>query len=409
MSTSLKRFILSIFLFLVFGCTTTQPLKEAAIQNSSNANTSIISSSKTNVRSPAADNYFAPRDIKESPYRDIQLINYEQLKSSLIQYISSRPAWVPFQNQEQRWEWASRHAQSAPQFFKILPYQSDTSDAALMQKIKENHPEITRKFGWVTRTSWFKNRKASRLFAYEIFYKNTHNKPSILIWAKEHGDELSTSEFTTELAKFFLLHLQGKGNSELNEVIQNLFSKINVIIVPDMTPDKSFETFKNKTSTREDFNGFHQLLQPDRKTDLYRIFGYTIIDTKAINSCPSANHIISNPDLETVNVGINLDYQGVGYTGIPLVLNKEKENVSAEATLQSNFDFQFCMIDPTNKRKSLMVQASDTNYEKQIGDNTAQTFHPDELLAESFALLLTRNINSLPNPEFIRNLHMTLK
>lgn len=147
----------------------------------------------------------------------------------------------------------------------------------------------------------------------------------------------------------------------------------------------------------------------DRKTDLYRIFGYTIIDTKAINSCPSANHIISNPDLETVNVGINLDYQGVGYTGIPLVLNKEKENVSAEATLQSNFDFQFCMIDPTNKRKSLMVQASDTNYEKQIGDNTAQTFHPDELLAESFALLLTRNINSLPNPEFIRNLHMTLK
>ena len=46
----------------------------------------------------------------------------------------------------------------------------------------------------------------------------------------------------------------------------------------------------------------------ERKIDLYGIFGYTILDSKSVNSCPSVQIRLLSPDLEATNVGINLDY-----------------------------------------------------------------------------------------------------
>jgi len=94
----------------------------------------------------------------------------------------------------------------------------------------------------------FATKPPEKLFAYQIFNHSSQNKSSILIWAKEHGDELSATEFTTQLTEFFLYHLRGSGDEYVNKVVQDLFSKVNIIVVPDMTPNKNLQTFEDQSS-----------------------------------------------------------------------------------------------------------------------------------------------------------------
>ncbi|MES2769790.1 MAG: hypothetical protein V4596_11655 [Bdellovibrionota bacterium] len=214
-------------------------------------------------RNLASDsNYFSPRNIQYSPYKNINTIEYAKLIPGLKEYIARRPEKLPFMDQDQRWQWANLHAIKNKKHFSILNIVSDTSAATLLKRAKEKDPVILEKFGYVLSKDWFKHKKDQKLFAYQIFNEKPKNKPTVLIWAKEHGDELGTAEFTTQLTEFFLFHLQGLGNPIVNKTIQDLFSKITIVVVPDMTPDKNFIGFKNKITTVQDFNGFGILLQP---------------------------------------------------------------------------------------------------------------------------------------------------
>lgn len=254
---TIKKTILTLSFALIFTNCTSASLRNASI------------SPGRIQRSIASDDYFSPRDISHSPYRDIRTIDYRKALPGLKSYIQSRPEKVPFQDQETRWAWASSLAQRNRNFFSILPTQGEISNQALLsntsflKKMNESKGnQIYSTVRWVMKKPGFATTPPAKLFAYQIFSQSPQSKPSVLIWAKEHGDELATSEFTSQLTEFFLYHLQGRGEQYINKIVQDLFSKLNVIIVPDMTPNKNLKTFEDASNTLEDFNGYGVLLQP---------------------------------------------------------------------------------------------------------------------------------------------------
>ena len=210
----------------------------------------------------ARSNRFGLTDINSSPFKNIQTIDYSAIKNLLNEYISNRPDSTPFLDQKRRKAWAENIAKTSAKNFRILDFAGDTSAVGFFEHLKGDPSFASKMRIEETTVEELKRKKTNQLFSYQIFSNSFVNKPSILIWAKEHGDEFSTAEFVNELTEFFIFHLESRGRNEVNLVVQDIFSRINIVVIPDMNPDKTVEAMEAGTIIAEDFNAFGQLLQP---------------------------------------------------------------------------------------------------------------------------------------------------
>lgn len=342
----MRKIILLCFIVLLVGCATEKKYSFPLI---------------TRVLANQAD-LKDSRDLNRSPYRKIIKIDYQKIAPLWLKYIEGLPSSVPFRNQEWRWAWAQEKAHSDQSHFKLLPFTSDTSTEPLfrnLDELKTQRPYL--RIHNMLHTDKVKNKKPERLFAYQIFDQSPSGKSNILIWAKEHGDELSTSEFVSLMGEFFLYHLNGHGHQNLNQIVKDLFSNINLIVVPDMTPDKNFTTFKNRTSSPQDYNAFGVLLQPfDYDSD--NPLDYVVAPEAAF-----LKNLILGLDNVALGLDIHLPFNTSVITFPDITVEKNNGYLIAEANAAA------CSTDTTTGSKSC-DQSRITHPEISFGPANASSF-----------------------------------
>jgi hypothetical protein len=141
---------------------------------------------------------------------------------------------------------------------------------------------------------------------------------------------------------------------------------------------------------------FHILSRenPDLREKLYQLIGFT--------KCPEIElpdelkaRKITNPDTPRNDHSIHLRVADREVTAIPILFSKnEKYDMSRGGEFFAYLEFQFLLL----PQKELIPPKKVAGFFEQVGRNTEYVIHPEEILADNFALLITGGKN-LPTPE----------
>lgn len=141
---------------------------------------------------------------------------------------------------------------------------------------------------------------------------------------------------------------------------------------------------------------FHILSResPDLREKLYQLIGFT--------KCPEVelpdqlkSRKITNPDAPRNDHSIHLRLAGREVTAVPILFSKsEKYDVSRGGEFFAYLEFKFLLV----LQNELISPKEASGFFEQVGRNTDYVIHPEEILADNFALLITGGKN-LPTPE----------
>jgi len=189
----------------------------------------------------------------------------------------------------------------------------------------------------------------------------------------------------------------------------------NAIVLPQGTLNGSAEDTEHML--------FHELFHliskanPDKRASLYRITGFETVPEIALPAS-LGRKAITNPDAPAYDVVIEVKYQGRKVSATPVLLSTvDRYDKSDDRPFPLGY-LDFKLMQVTNKRGRwiatkvdgrpvLMDSADVSRYFEQVGRNTPYIIHPDEILAENFALIATGRKN-LPSPEVASKLREQL-
>ncbi len=135
---------------------------------------------------------------------------------------------------------------------------------------------------------------------------------------------------------------------------------------------------------------------PQNRNELYRLIGFKKDSFNLLAKFPDKNKVLTNPDVEEIDYSISLQYQNKNIEAIPLTLSKVDETMTIKGvTFSSGIDFKLW------SSIGKLIDPSETDFDKTSGSNTAFNFHPEEILAENFAVLLTIDIQKSKSPDQI--------
>lgn len=168
---------------------------------------------------------------------------------------------------------------------------------------------------------------------------------------------------------------------------------------------------------------FHELFHliskanPDKRASLYRIIGF---ETTPEITLPTSlgPRDVTNPDAPAHDVVIEVKYKGRKVWATPVLLSTvDRYDKSDDRPFPVGYlDFKLMQVTKKGGRwiakkvdggPVLMDQTGVSQFFEQIGRNTPYIIHPDEILAENFALIATGQRN-LPSPEIASKLREQL-
>jgi len=150
-----------------------------------------------------------------------------------------------------------------------------------------------------------------------------------------------------------------------------------------------------------------------RRRKLYRIVGFKLIEQ--VKLPPSlADRKITNPDAPWINCYIKFQHDGQPFLGAPLLYAKaQRYDPSRGGTFFDYMQFELLKIEADGDNWTAATDADgnpvlldptkNEDYFAQIGKNTRYIIHPEEIMADNFAALLTGR-EDLPNPEIVEEL-----
>ncbi|MBF0199603.1 MAG: hypothetical protein HQL32_17940 [Planctomycetes bacterium] len=158
---------------------------------------------------------------------------------------------------------------------------------------------------------------------------------------------------------------------------------------------------------------------PDLREQLYAAIGFAkcneVIFPPELNS-----RKITNPDAPRNDHCIRLKVMGEEQWAIPILFSSsEKYDMDRGGEFFNYLQFQLLLVDRPNngptvkpmfeggKAKLVGIQQVSGFYE-QVGKNTGYIIHPEEILADNFALLVLGQRN-LPSPKVIKKIQAILK
>jgi hypothetical protein len=165
---------------------------------------------------------------------------------------------------------------------------------------------------------------------------------------------------------------------------------------------------------------FHVLSRqnPALRDKLYEIIGFH--RCAEVNLPPElASHKITNPDAPKNDHFIRLKIDGRDCMAIPILLSSEATyNVERGGEFFDYLTFVLMLVKKDaatgqistalNDGKPLLLPPQSTpDYLKQIGTNTKYIIHPEEILADNFALLVLGEQN-VPSPEILQKMKTIL-
>jgi hypothetical protein len=164
---------------------------------------------------------------------------------------------------------------------------------------------------------------------------------------------------------------------------------------------------------------FHVLSRqnPGLREELYRIIGFTQCDDLEFPRELAARKI-TNPDAPRNDHFIRLGVGGKQCSAVPVLFSTtETYNVGRGGEFFAYLDFQFLVIEEgslphtkvvyENSAPKLAGPQAVSGFFEQIGRNTQYIIHPEEILADNFALLILGEQN-VPSPEVLEKLRKVL-
>jgi hypothetical protein len=158
---------------------------------------------------------------------------------------------------------------------------------------------------------------------------------------------------------------------------------------------------------------FHVLTvqNPHLKDSLYSLIAFKPMTANQPKIPKSiAKNILVNPDTPTSQHYIEVRYQRKSIPVVPVVtihpytLENMEELVTDETyAMDSLIELKLFSLESGE-----LILAMDTNYERLVGGNTTYFYHPEEVMAENFALLLRDSYAFLGKPELPEKLKTLL-
>lgn len=164
---------------------------------------------------------------------------------------------------------------------------------------------------------------------------------------------------------------------------------------------------------------FHVLSRhdPELREELYRMIGFIRCDDLEFPRELAARKI-TNPDGPRNDHFIRLEIEGQKCSAIPVLFSKtETYDVARGGEFFEYLDFQFLVVDVELSVRPKVVYDGSTpklvgpravsGFLEQVGRNTQYLIHPDEILADNFALLILGGQN-VQSPEVLQKLKTVL-
>ena len=147
---------------------------------------------------------------------------------------------------------------------------------------------------------------------------------------------------------------------------------------------------------------------PALREALYNAIGFT--------KCPEPNlpaelasRKITNPDAPVNDHSIKLKADGKDLTAVPIIFsNRDTYDVARGGEFFTYLGFGFLPLRSANAAAGDVLKPQDvTGFFEQVGQNTKYIIHPEEILAENFALIVQER-SDVPSPEILQRLRAIL-
>lgn len=156
---------------------------------------------------------------------------------------------------------------------------------------------------------------------------------------------------------------------------------------------------------------FHVLTRnnPDLRRRLYALIGFTVLPRTVELPAGLAEYVIDNPDVNAHDSYATFTIDGRQRDCIMLLYSKRDYEGGG---FWSYFSTGLLEIDPETCRPVLDENGQWHVYEVEeavdffdkVGRNTDYVLDPEEVLADNFSFLLTRDIETMPSPELLRRM-----
>jgi hypothetical protein len=191
-------------------------------------------------------------------------------------------------------------------------------------------------------------------------------------------------------------------------------TRINAVILPETMVSES-------RGIREELLA-HELLHiltrhdPKLRRSLYAVIGFRSCNEIELPQALKARKI-TNPDAPWNDAYITVSLDGQPISVVPLLFSQEEKYDRQKGRgLFGYLTFRLLAIEQAGGQwkpkyrdgKPILLEVGQvSDFHEQVGRNTAYTIHPEEIIADNFALLVTGKQN-VPSPEILRKLREVL-
>lgn len=193
------------------------------------------------------------------------------------------------------------------------------------------------------------------------------------------------------------------------------YTRANAIILPEATIAKRVDNL-TKTLTHELFHVLSRA-NPQLRDRLYASIGFLKCDEVEFPAGIKARKI-TNPDAPANNHCVLLKVDDKDVWAVPIHYSRtERYEPDSDRSFFSYFELRLLIADRASPASKPAVSGPDTRlislkdatgFFEQIGKNTTYIIHPEEILADNFALLIAGKTN-VPSPEILKKIETILK
>jgi hypothetical protein len=183
------------------------------------------------------------------------------------------------------------------------------------------------------------------------------------------------------------------------------YTRDTAIIMPEKEIDEADAGLLKKTIAHE---LFHILTRGNStlREKLYQSIGFTKCDEVEFPS-ELKSRKITNPDAPRNDHAIRVRIRGEEVHAVPILFsNTTKYDVNRGGEFFNYLQLSFLRVPSTSAAQPILAMPEEVSgFFEQIGRNTNYVIHPEEILADNFALLILDEHN-VPSPEIIEKMRL---
>jgi hypothetical protein len=185
------------------------------------------------------------------------------------------------------------------------------------------------------------------------------------------------------------------------------YTRDTAIMMPEKETDEADAGLLKKTIAHE---LFHILTRgnPALREKLYESIGFTKCDE--VEFPPELkSRKITNPDAPRNDHAIKIRVGGEEVRAVPILFsNAEKYDVGRGGEFFNYLQVSFLQVPGTSAAHPILTAPEEVSgFFEQVGRNTNYVIHPEEILADNFALLILEERN-VPSPEILEKMRLIL-